>query len=226
MKALRSAIRSPFWGEQLLALRTWGTATVLCTIAAVHAWRVHRDHLTQWKGAGFGMFSTIDSGGNRELVLRIRSEGLEYVGRFPGGAGWADTLLLVRYLPSQDNLRGTLSRLAREMWMPTRPSRTPAPYAASSDADWLRSRSLGIWPSLTRVRRAVLEPAGHSPDPSMDLVLPESLTLEVQRTDFDLRTGRTTRSLLTSATIPGLSIETLAEEWGCTLEYLQGLRSI
>lgn len=225
MKVVREERSGGFWRTELGSLRRWGAATVLCTVAATHAWRVHAQDLTQWKGGGFGMFSTIDSGGTRKLLLRLRSDGLEYVGRIPRGEQWKDELDLVERLPSRANMENLLGLLARARWMPAREARSSKAYEPSSDADWYRSRSLGIWPSLTRARRAVLTCAEELNDPSMSLVLPESLTLEVQRTTFDLGTGVARLEPVTELTVQGLSPETLAEEWGCSLDYLQALRA-
>ncbi len=86
---------------------------VLVLVACLQLWRAHTQHLTPWKGGGFGMFSTVDAPGQRILrtylltpegealalfgtlsvqTLRVTSmpdaETLEQVARDAAGSHW------------------------------------------------------------------------------------------------------------------------------------------
>ncbi len=54
-------------------------ALLLLLVASIQVYNVKVKNLTQWKGGGFGMFSTTDSGGSRRLrVTAIDTDGTEY----------------------------------------------------------------------------------------------------------------------------------------------------
>ena len=53
-------------------LLNWLPVFALCGVALVQVVRVQATALTRWKGGGFGMFSTIDSAGDRAVSVQLR----------------------------------------------------------------------------------------------------------------------------------------------------------
>jgi len=51
-------------------------SVVLLTVGGVHYAFVTQSGLTPWKGGGFGMFSTVDSGATRRLVIMAEAGGV------------------------------------------------------------------------------------------------------------------------------------------------------
>ncbi len=45
----------------------YAVPALLVLVACLQLWRAHTQHLTPWKGGGFGMFSTVDAPGKRIL---------------------------------------------------------------------------------------------------------------------------------------------------------------
>lgn len=48
--------------------------TLLVTVFCIQFYLVHNHNLTQWKGGGFGMFSTIDAPSERSLKIQLNTD--------------------------------------------------------------------------------------------------------------------------------------------------------
>jgi len=57
------------WTNRIL---TFAAPSILCIVAARQVMLVQTERLTPWKGGGFGMFSTVESGSTR--IFRVRLE--------------------------------------------------------------------------------------------------------------------------------------------------------
>ena len=86
----------------------YAAPAILVLIAVLQLYRAHTQHLTPWKGGGFGMFSTADAQGNRILrtyLVTPEGEALALRGTF--------TPQRARVLAMPDTR--TLQQIAREM---------------------------------------------------------------------------------------------------------------
>lgn len=84
---------------------------VVISVAAVHARGVLHDDLSPWKGAGFGMFSTVDAGGRRKIELRVRWRN-EWCRVANPDDAIQHALIVARNYPSHSNL----VKLATLVW--------------------------------------------------------------------------------------------------------------
>ena len=111
------------FSEKLISDRIaiWAIPVLLVTVAVVHFVLVQTTNLTQWKGGGFGMFSTLDSASNRWVRVYARGpDGRESPLKIP-----EELRLLKRRVQSQP-LQGRAIRLGRKLierdWNTTSPS--------------------------------------------------------------------------------------------------------
>ena len=80
-------------------LLSWLPVLLLLGGVANHLWFVHRQQLSPWLGAGFGMFSTTDVGSTRQVYLTAAlADGSDYWVELD--ELYRDTLLRARGLPS------------------------------------------------------------------------------------------------------------------------------
>lgn len=123
--------RSPSIARRALAALP---LAVMVAGAANHAWLVHRDHLSPWLGAGFGMFASSDVGSARVVYLfAILPDGREHriwlpetyretilrFGSLPTAKGFARLAQTVRDSLSQEALESlpeTPAVLRIEVW--------------------------------------------------------------------------------------------------------------
>ena len=104
-------------------------SALLCVVALHHAYRVSREGLTPWKGGGFGMFSTIDSGAERFARLSVTTEGGETLAvQIP--VEYRRQLGRARLLPWAPETAALAADLLRQGWVRPR-SRAPGGPSAS-----------------------------------------------------------------------------------------------
>lgn len=72
----------------------------MVAVAATQVAMVHRIGLTPWKGGGFGMFSTVDGGGNRAVSVTLLHEGVRIECLVPLGEVDRDLVKQCMYAPS------------------------------------------------------------------------------------------------------------------------------
>jgi len=86
----------------------------LCLVAGLHAFRVATCGQTQWKGGGFGMFSTVDS----EAARFVRAFALTVDGERPLAipAHWDKSVAELRAAPTQAKLDALARRMAAMHW--------------------------------------------------------------------------------------------------------------
>lgn len=89
---------------------------ILVFVALAHAIGVFWCELTAWKGAGFGMFSTVDSGGSRRLVVRARV-GSEYYRFKPTGKSHAHLRTMAQNYPASLHIGRLLAYLSERLWV-------------------------------------------------------------------------------------------------------------
>lgn len=124
---------------QIPGLERWGASGLLLTVAGIHAYLVVTEDLTQWKGGGFGMFSTVDAGGARIFRIDLESDGVRYSAALPDRKDVRDLMRLARRLPSDRHVNALVEFLADSVWVardreaarpsvavPARPQNEPA----------------------------------------------------------------------------------------------------
>jgi hypothetical protein len=86
----------------------------LCLVAGLHALRVATCGQTQWKGGGFGMFSTVDS----EAARFVRAFAITCEGELPLAIPQHldKTIAELRAAPTEAKLDAVASRLAAIRW--------------------------------------------------------------------------------------------------------------
>jgi hypothetical protein len=86
----------------------------LCLVAGLHAFRVATCGQTQWKGGGFGMFSTMDSEAARFVRAFAITQGGERPLSIP--EHWDKSVAELRAAPTQAKLDALAARLAAMHW--------------------------------------------------------------------------------------------------------------
>jgi hypothetical protein len=111
---------------------------LLGMIACWQIYRAHFEHLSPWKGGGFGMFSTVDSPGNRFFHCKLIRDAQGREGRtveahavqLPKMDRHRDVLNALRAMPNERDLRALAEELSALRWTNTSP---PSPDNASSE---------------------------------------------------------------------------------------------
>jgi len=120
------------WQERLWI---YFTPLLLITIALFQIYTARMHGLTPWKGGGFGMFSTVDSGGARFLRIYVTNESGEVIPvSLPNTQAYVRLQSRLRRLPQQKQMARLASQLAAETWVPADyrafyPSSSPTPIA-------------------------------------------------------------------------------------------------
>lgn len=104
---------------------------LLGMIACWQIYRAHFQHLSPWKGGGFGMFSTVDSPGNRFFHCKLirDSDGPEgrtveaHSVQLPKIDRHRDLLNALRAMPNERQLRALAEDLSALRWTNTTPRR-------------------------------------------------------------------------------------------------------
>ncbi len=119
MKAPSRRIEDPLRARSLRRrsrrVQLYLPATMLCLVAAWHAYRVVNHDLTPWKGGGFGMFSSVDAGTNRVVRITLHGRTGSFEAEVPTRKGLFDYL---RRVPDPLALDEYLRGLATEIWVP------------------------------------------------------------------------------------------------------------
>jgi hypothetical protein len=111
---------------------------VLAAVAAYQVVAVWTHSLTPWKGAGFGMFSSVDTGMNRPLTIDVFAAGEHY--RLASREGIADEILALRFMPTESRVKDLVHRLlgSRFVVLPTSPRRDDVHDAPMRWSDGVR----------------------------------------------------------------------------------------
>jgi hypothetical protein len=120
-------------------------AILLCVVAGAQLRLTRTEHLTPWKGGGFGMFSTNDDGVSRPMGIRVSGQGGDREIDIPA------SLSGEAYRTSQLPSKRRLTRLGREIAALERAE--GAPVSRVHLAVWRMSydpRTLAARPALVR----------------------------------------------------------------------------
>jgi hypothetical protein len=103
----------------VILCRRYGAVCLLLAIAGhqIHQARAH--NLTPWKGGGFGMFSTVESGGSRivrTFLVAVGDDGLERRLAVDLPPEMSPVLLLLRQAPEQLQADGVATMMASRPW--------------------------------------------------------------------------------------------------------------
>jgi len=119
MRPLPAQEKTPRW--QCVALLRFSMPVVLVVVALGQQVVVTTAHLSPWKGAGFGMFSTVDDPRTRQLhavAQRDREAIRLLLGPLADISPRAEKLVTrARYLPTEGNLRAVATELATIQWV-------------------------------------------------------------------------------------------------------------
>jgi hypothetical protein len=88
---------------------------VVVAVALKHAHGVFVHDLSPWKGAGFGMFSTVDVGGRRVVNLQLRWGG-DWCRIVNPDADMKHALTMVRNYPSPSNIAALAAVVRANVW--------------------------------------------------------------------------------------------------------------
>src|SRR5262245_55806147 len=92
---------------------------VLVIVAIQQLYLAHTEHLTPWKGGGFGMFSTVDSRAARFLRIYVSTADGEVPVEVPRQLqSFASE---IRSIPTRDRVTQLAYALAQTTWVPTTP---------------------------------------------------------------------------------------------------------
>ena len=106
---------SPKLNDQL---KTYVAPALLIAIACLQFYLVQTQGLTPWKGGGFGMFSTVDSGGARFLRIYLTSQDQETAVPLPRSDAYSRLEDEIQRFPRQRLLNQLTAKLATETWVP------------------------------------------------------------------------------------------------------------
>ena len=221
-------IRAWFRRTQLPSLERNAAAALLLTVAGIHAVFVVREDLTQWKGGGFGMFSTVDAGGARTFRVDLYSGGSRYRAILPADTSIRDLVKVTRRLPSDHNVEQFLGFLAGTVWVlrsqegGEMSGSSMAPEDPSEEASREADRQIGPG-ELIATGRGLERLVPWNPDRVTD-----GRVMAIDRvvvTFFKLRYDRETRESklvpMGSMEAPGMSADEMAEALDLPVDYLK-----
>lgn len=200
----------------------------LVFVAVRHAWLVETEDLTPWKGGGFGMFSTVDAGGNRAVrVELVDRHGRRFDAALP--SDMRAEVQLVRQLPSERLLGELAEALAARVWLPPdfRYDEPREPPPGLRDLAAVRSASFadpaGAEASFEQAlqeplpaRRSI--PRARAWEPVLGIprrvIAVDELAVALLRPTFDGETGRLALEPLRRATAAGIPADRIHEELG------------
>ena len=163
----------------------------LCLVAGLHAVRVLACGQTQWKGGGFGMFSTVDS----ETSRFVRAFAVTAQGELPLAipSHLDKAVAELRAAPTQAKVESVARRLAATRW------RRPDERILQQADRWTTGRAklpLPIpEPGLFRSLEAI--PTGESAEDALNV---QSVRVECWRLRMDSGASRLTSELIRLAT--------------------------
>lgn len=109
------SIERPRVRDRVLRLAAcYGAPVLLAAVAVVQSCETRRLDLSPWKGAGFGMFSTVDAPKTRFLRIALETPGGEIPVPLP--ATLARSIREVQTLPTPRRLDRLAGRLAAATW--------------------------------------------------------------------------------------------------------------
>lgn len=167
-------------------------AALIATCQVVLAWTVA---LTPWKGAGFGMFSTVDAGPLRQVRMELRSANRTARAVLPPTREFQ----LACNLPTDGNLEALADWASRQLWIPVAGTQTGAPSASA----W----SCRPW-----------DHAGAMP---RDVFVVDSLSIAVARPVMSSEGCQLSMATLRSADFAGKSLAELAALHAVDATYLR-----
>jgi len=92
------------------------TPVILVLVFIHQFYLVQTKDLTQWKGGGFGMFSTIDSVTEREVRVFLNTENDTIPIIFPFSEEFNLDLRKAKIIPSKDHLNVVFKHIKKEDW--------------------------------------------------------------------------------------------------------------
>ncbi|MCI0361150.1 MAG: hypothetical protein L0211_21935 [Planctomycetaceae bacterium] len=149
----------------------------LCLVAGLHAFRVVAYGQTQWKGGGFGMFSTIDS----EASRFVRAFAMTPEGELPLAIPrhLEKTVAELRAAPTQAKIDGLAGRLAAIHW------RRPDERLVREAQRWSHENTQPVHlpqPTIGLFRSLEAIPANEPPEHALNV---SAVRVECWRTRFD-----------------------------------------
>lgn len=146
---------------------------VLILVACLQLFLAQTQGLTPWKGGGFGMFSTVDSGGARFLRIYLVTGSQAAAVQLPASDTYTRLEADLSEFPRQRLLDQLAARLATEKWVPGDYDPFGTGLAAQPKAD-------------QPVYRVAYE---GEPLPETGPVALQTLRVELWRYRFDAKTG-------------------------------------
>jgi len=226
------------------AFASYGPRTLLIGIALVQAWRVYSSHLTQWKGGGFGMFSTVDTGSTRPLQCHLIIDHCAVAVTPPPQV--AASLQTARSFPHTRNLERLAGRIASMPWRRL----DPAVHNNTCGHDHSPTNC-----ALSRTAQAIGSPAARDeldlespflgsldfayPPPVIALWVPfdpvtddpsciehfDEVEITIDRIAYSIADGLLTRTPLAQCRVPARRSPLIVGTAGLSKQYLQGRRS-
>lgn len=114
-------------------LTLYFTPALLVGIACLQFVLATTQGLTPWKGGGFGMFSTVDTGQARFLRIYLLEDGQEIAVAMPETSRYRRLSMQLRHFPRRQSLEQLTRALSAERWLPVAFSSygRPTPAAAA-----------------------------------------------------------------------------------------------
>ena len=131
-----------------IAISRFLPACLLLLVAGRQFFLVWSEDLTQWKGGGFGMFSTVDAGSSRVVQLRADNGTKCFKLQYPQSPPQVELYRLAHQLPSARTMRLLLEDIGRTPWGISERNVRNVPSTRLT-ADGLKNAGLAL-PELTR----------------------------------------------------------------------------
>lgn len=94
----------------------WIPPLILIFVFIHQFYLVQTHNLTQWKGGGFGMFSTVDKQTERVLRIYLVKNGNLIPAVFPFSVNTTEAKLKTKILPAESNIRILHSKVSLNNW--------------------------------------------------------------------------------------------------------------
>ncbi|QDU69784.1 hypothetical protein [Engelhardtia mirabilis] len=205
-----------FSRAQRRSLQRFLPVSLLVGVALLHHWLVIKDGLTQWKGGGFGMFSTVDSGGTRAISVFAKCGEWNFRVSIP--ADLRGRRSLAKRLPSEEIVQLMLKDLSRRVWVVERYHAVPRRQTQLGPLDSLYLSH----DDLVSAGRGAGRIEEWRPDSTAvpSYVIPVRFEAEVYRLEYDISARTIRRTLHSSYSRPGERLEIMAELAGLPLSQL------
>jgi len=173
--------------ERGARLRTYAVPVLMSVIAALQFWLAQMHALSPWKGAGFGMFSTVDSPGARFLRVSLVTHGSEV--RVPLPRQVAPLVAEEKTWPTDQRLRAIAERLALGTWATTELQSPNAHYhdlfSRARGSDSIHTRLMFAPQQETAVMLGITLMQGDNEPPPRHKVPFDFVRVELWKAEFD-----------------------------------------